>query len=429
MIITYSNDTIICYDSNLELFINAENADNYYWYYNNSLISGANNNTLANISQTGTYTVVAENSFGTDSVEINVTINPLPVISLQDYNQCLGGSTNITASVSSGTPSYTYNWSQGGTSNNITVNPTDTTTYTLIVTDVNNCKDTAETSVNVLFPYEEKICMVTVDTLTGNNMIIWEKTPGMRTEKYKIYRESTVAGVYNIIGEQNYGDMSEFIDVTADPMTQAYKYKITTVDSVCANEFPIDNCLAHKTIHMQASQGTPNGYQLSWTEYEGSYYGTYNIYGRETGIGNFSLIHQTAYGNNTWTDLTTVPSMEYRISVYKAEPCVSSSDDKTNGCPYNQSISNIDDYSTGINDNLLSLNNIYVYPNPCTGVFTVRGNKINKIIVTDSKGKTVYSQNSIVEFNNIDLSNEAKGIYFVKLISETGVSTQKIVLE
>jgi len=372
---------------------------------------------------------VTESGYTSSITQNTITVNSLPVISLQDYNQCLGSFTTIDANVSSGTPTYNYDWSQGGASNSIIVAPEDTTSYTLIVTDSKGCKDTAETTVNVLFPYIEQLCMVTVDTLTGSNMVIWEKTAGMRTEKYRIYRESVVGGVYDLLNEQDYGDMSEYIDATASPMQEAYKYKITTIDSVCANESSIDSCEYHKTILLQTSQGSPYGYNLSWEIYEGFPYGTYNIYGRETGIGNFTLIHQTAYGNEAWTDLTTAPSMEYRIAVYKSDPCIPTSDAKTSGGPYNQSISNIDDYSTGINDNNLSLNNIYIYPNPCSGVFTVRGEDITKIEVTDVNGKTIFVQDKIVEFNNIDLSHELKGIYFVKIISGTLVSTQKLIIK
>ena len=44
-----------------------------------------------------------------------------------------------------------------------------------------------------------------------------------------------------------------------------------------ANESIIDSCFYHKTIHLQTSLGSPNGYQLQWTEYEGFPYSTYNI--------------------------------------------------------------------------------------------------------------------------------------------------------
>ena len=402
---------------------------------NDTNITGANNDILiiynAQLSDTGNYICEISNMCGIiTSDTVKLTVNPLPIINLQDYNQCTGSFVTIEANVTSGTSSYTYNWSQGGTTNTITVAPMDTISYTLIVTDSKGCKDTAQTTVNVLFPYQEQICMVTVDTLTGNNKIIWEKTFDKRTEKYRIYREGAAVGTYNLLGEKVFNEMSEFIDVTADPMAQPYKYKITTVDSVCANESPIDSCLYHKTIHLQTSLGSPNGYQLSWTEYEGFPYVTYNIYGRETGMGSFSLVHQSAYGMNTWTDGTTVPSMEYRIAVEKSDPCIPTSDAKTSGGPYSHSLSNIDDYSINpsgiINKNRLG---IYIYPNPCSGIFTVRGENISKIEVTDIKGKIIFTTTDIKEFNNIDISNKTKGVYLVKIICDSSIYTEKVILK
>ena len=41
---------------------------------------------------------------------------------------------------------------------------------------------------------EEKICMVTIDLKTGNNLIIWEKTPGVGTQYFNIYREGSLIG-------------------------------------------------------------------------------------------------------------------------------------------------------------------------------------------------------------------------------------------
>jgi len=73
-----------------------------------------------------------------------------------------------------------------------------------------------------------------------------------------------------------------------------------------------------------------------------------------------------------------------------------------------------------------------LYPNPSTGniQITMNNEQIGSTIqIVNINGEIVKQfkiQNS--EFK-IDLSKQAKGIYFVKLISESGVSTQKVVLE
>ena len=440
-----SVDSNICLGNDIMFYtsVNGTSPISYQWKKDNNDIVGETDSTLyiwgANLGDEANYVCEISNmcnTVATNQAELKVV--DLTVSSDEDFNFCPGTSVQLQATTNTNYPSLSgtisYNWTPASSLNdphilNPIANPNDTTIYTLSIIDELNCVDTTTIIVNVLHSYIEQLCMVTVDTLTGNNMIIWEKTPGMRTDKYRIYRESVSVGVYDLLNEQNYGDMSEYIDATADPMSQPYKYKITTIDSICANESIIDNCFYHKTIHLQTSLGSPNGYQLQWTEYEGFPYSTYNIYGRETGMGNFSLVHQSAYGIDTWTDLTTAPSMEYRISVDKTDPCISSSDAKTTGGPYNQSVSNIDDYSTEINNNLSNLNNIYVYPNPCSGVFTVRGEKISKIEITDANGKTILTQDKIIEFNNFDLRKEPKGIYFVKITNGGLISTQKLIVK
>ena len=86
---------------------------------------------------------------------------------------------------------------------------------------------------------------------------------------------------------------------------------------------------------------------------------------------------------------------------------------------------------------------ISLYPNPTKGTIRIESDKtIERIEVLDINGRVVkqiqinYVEGYAVatatprnDVQTIDLSNEAKGIYFVKLISESGVSTQKVVLE
>ncbi|MDN3635365.1 choice-of-anchor A family protein, partial [Neolewinella lacunae] len=62
---------------------------------------------------------------------------------------CVGESTTISANGSQGQAPYTYLWSNGATTQSITISPTATTTYTVTVTDANGCTDTDEATVTV----------------------------------------------------------------------------------------------------------------------------------------------------------------------------------------------------------------------------------------------------------------------------------------
>ena len=327
------------------------------------------------------------------------------------YKHCIETYSTITTTVCD-----SYTSSEGNTY-------TTSGTYAETTTNAEGCDSIITINLTVLTPYQQQICMVTVDTITGKNLVVWEPT-GDGIAEYIVYREGIVANFYDIIGTMPVGNPTVFVDATANPMSEPYKYKITTKDT-CGNYSSIDSCEYHKTIHLQTSLGSPNGYQLQWTEYEGFAYSTYNIYGREVGVGNFVLVHQSPYGNISWTDSTTASNMEYRIAVERAEPCLNT---KTSGA-YNQSISNIDNYSIGVSKVNNEQTIIYLYPNPCTGIFTVRGENITKITITDINGKTILTKEDIVEFNNIDISQKSKGVYFVKVTTENSVAIQKLVLE
>ncbi len=83
---------------------------------------------------------------------------------------------------------------------------------------------------------------------------------------------------------------------------------------------------------------------------------------------------------------------------------------------------------SGIESN--SVNKSYmVYPNPTEGNFTIEANDLQWIEVYNINGQNIYS---IKKINNnktsIDLSKEPKGIYFVKIKSNTETVIEKIVI-
>lgn len=90
-----------------------------------------------------------------------------------------------------------------------------------------------------------------------------------------------------------------------------------------------------------------------------------------------------------------------------------------------------DTYSVGMNENETSSFN--VYPNPSNGIFNLNFAEQNKsgiITVRDLPGKTILTSTFSNSGNvQLDLSAQAKGIYFVTMENENGISTQRIVVE
>ena len=71
-----------------------------------------------------------------------------------------------------------------------------------------------------------------------------------------------------------------------------------------------------------------------------------------------------------------------------------------------------------------------VYPTPTTnGKISISGNNIKKIEITDINGKIIKQLKTFENLTTIDLSEQTKGIYFVKITTKTEVVIKKIVLD
>lgn len=94
------------------------------------------------------YTVIptAPNGCVGNSFIVDVTVNPIPIVSISNTASCIGlnnGTAHAEAIL--GTPAYTYLWSNGLTTAD--VNGLAPTTYTVTVTDANGCSSTAQTTI------------------------------------------------------------------------------------------------------------------------------------------------------------------------------------------------------------------------------------------------------------------------------------------
>ena len=85
------------------------------------------------------------------------------------------------------------------------------------------------------------------------------------------------------------------------------------------------------------------------------------------------------------------------------------------------------DQSLGVNTNTLASESISVSPNPTSGIVTVNSASDVKLITAfDAAGKQVLSASNTASIN---LSNQTKGVYFVKIETENGSTTKKVVVE
>ncbi len=330
----------------------------------------------------------------------------------------------ISLNVTGGTPPYTYLWSgiPGATTfaSNLSAGA-----YTITVLDANTCSKIHSTLVlqnNNPMPSSPlvSICAVTVDSATGKNLVIYEKTGTRHASQYNIYRETAVAGQYALLGSNLAGVFSTYLDTSSNPLQQSYLYQMTETDS-CSNEF--SQSPYHKTIHLNANTG-PNGeINLIWNQYEGRSYTTHYIM-RSVNSGTFVQIGQVSYGTISFSDLTPPSGQKtYRIEIDLASTCNPTA--KTTG--YNRVSSNL--MSQGVNGISSTIKtNVRIVPNPTNDVINIIGDKPASIRVLDIQGKLVVEQQNTT---NISLKSMAAGVYVVRLYDKEGILYyyQKIIKE
>jgi len=231
------------------------------------------------------------------------------VLSITDAS-CNIADGSISADVSGGLSPYVYNWSSGGTTSNEAA--LFGGNYSLQIADSNGCLDSANATVPISAIIQE-ICIVTVDSTSTKNEIVWEKPVVSNIDSFKIYRD--ILGVYTWVGSNPYLVESFFVDSTnnINPKITSYRYKISVLDA-CGNESLMSNY--HETMHLQI---TYNGgiAQLSWDPYEGFDTSTFNytILRDSMGTGIYDSIGSVTNNNTTYNDINSPLNADYLVEV------------------------------------------------------------------------------------------------------------------
>jgi hypothetical protein len=146
--------------------------------------------------------------------DFNLRLTPVAALSATASNACVGTANNITLNVAGGIPAYTYLWSNGATSQNLS--NVANGTYTVTVTDANGCYVTASATANCVncsditagsIGSNQTICSTTGDPAAINSITnastaysggvkyIWKQYVGATAPS-----SSTAAGVTTVVG-------------------------------------------------------------------------------------------------------------------------------------------------------------------------------------------------------------------------------------
>lgn len=311
----------------------------YFW-------SNGSGDAQINIDSSGEFFVKVIDNFGciafSDTPSFRMFPKPLIDITVDGkLEYCPGTFDSLNLHATKGYTSYLWNPPSNDTFADYTAKSFGT--HKVYVTDSNGCKNNSSVTIKKYSPFDgENICVVTVDTNTNKNLIAWERTGGERTAYYKVYKETTQAGIYNQIGSVPFKDVSVFVDKNSNPFVKADRYKISAVDS-CGTESQLSSF--HKTMHLNANEGTSGEVNLIWEHYEGFVFATYKIY-RGTSPSNLQLIDSIQSNLFSWTDVNPPSSaVYYKVAVVMPDTCYPTHVRAgTTSGPFSQSLSNLKDY-------------------------------------------------------------------------------------
>lgn len=221
--------------------------------------AGANTFTWSN-SQNGSSISVTPSSSGTISVTgtdthscsatatASITVFASPSVTVNNSTICPGNSAVLNASGAS-----TYVWSNGSVTPSITVTPSGNTSYTVVGTSVNGCKDSSIATVSVVnsltvtaSPASSPICKGTSTTLNGNgaNTYTWSPVSSLSSSNgTSVTASPTVTTTYTVVGSS--GSCADTSTVTVT---------VNQLPNVTANSGTI--CLGQQTATLTAGGAT-----------------------------------------------------------------------------------------------------------------------------------------------------------------------------
>jgi len=439
LVLQFSNTPSACLGSTGSAMVNVSGGTPAYLYTWGTNAGSQTTQTATNLAP-GIYTVVVNDGAGCQQSASTIVSSrgAGATISLDSIVPGKCGSTGggaIIITTSGGVGHYSYSWSNGATTQNLQgVAPGN---YTLVVQDSSGCIESGSYTVpNLSAGYQPEICMVTVDTSTQNNLIIWTKTGAPSVKAYNIYCEIGSYNNFQLVGTVPGDSLSEFMHQGANSSVKSWKYEITAVDS-CNEESALSTF--HETIHLQTNLGVGNVVNLSWNNYSGFNYGMFGIW-RYHPSTSWVMIDSIPYCGsqfcqNSYTDLNPFHDNLARYAILVQAP---------GNCTPTRAListtrSNIKHLAnvTGINTYGELFTNVKIYPNPAKENITIELTGLTEkttIRIFNMLGQCVASSSVLPGSMNtlvkqIAVGGYASGVYTIAIEDSSRKTFRKIVIE
>lgn len=400
---TTTNATI-CTGSSAQLNVSASGGNNTYTYAWSSSPSGFNSssqNPLVNPTSTTTYTVSVTSINGSSTSNVTIAVIPLPNANAgADVTITFGQSTTLSAS-----GGLTYNWNNGINTQNTTVSPSNTTTYTVTVTDANGCKATDDVVVTVNYPAVVANANASITSICPNSITQLDVNASGGNNSFTYAWSSNIGGFAS----------SQKNPSVAPTQTTIYTVTVTSagnssVSSVTINVNPLPNANAGTDVNILIGQSTTltasGGVSYQWNN------------GQNTQSITVNPSTTTTYVV-TVTDANGCKATD-EVVVFINYPAVNAVASASQTTICNGTSVQLDVAATGGNGSFT-----YAWATPLSGVFssqksptvTPSTNTVYNVTVTSINGSTTASVTVIV--NQLPNANAGSDVVIIKGNSTT----------
>ncbi len=356
----------------------------YTWVGPNTFSSTQQNPIISNstVSDAGTYSVTVTDGNGCiDSAVVTVALNALPNATASSNSPvCEGQPINFTSA--GGT---TYSWSGPGSFSTPQQNPVisnstfaDAGTYTVAVTDINGCSNTATVSVVV----------------NGVFVNISSNSPVCDGSALMLTSSAGGGITYSWSGPNNFTSTLQNPGISNVNSNGTGVYTVTVTATNGCSDMASVNVLvntvnATATINGAVLSATAGGAVYQWVD-----------------CATFTPI-------NNATNQTFIPSQNGQYAVIVTE----------NGCTDTSACLTV--VSAGVTGNSVS-NEVVIYPTPVFNelhVFT--GLQVKQLMVYSATGAIVINQQ--YSGTTVDVAGLAAGVYFIQIETEEGTTRHRFI--
>ncbi|PBQ30841.1 hypothetical protein CNR22_03310 [Sphingobacteriaceae bacterium] len=426
----------------------ASGANSYVW--NGSTLGS----TFTSISAASTvYSVTGYNASNCGATQtVAVIALPLPVIAVTPsfVTVC-----ELSTGIYTVSGASTYVWQDNSTATTVAITPTGVTSFSVLGTDANGC--TGQGSAVILTtpaptlyvtPASVSVCPNTAQSFTAQGALTYTWSNGPNTATTSI--TPSTSGIYTVTGANGGGCTGT---ATVNITTKAVPVIAITPASasVCLNSPASFTAAGAATYTWNTGSNAADIFLTATTNTVFTVSGknaigctasaTVGLHVWQPPVINLTASSMTlcaketvtlnAAGAATYTwypfnvtgsVLTNAASNTFQYNIVGVD---------VNGCSNTASITVVVDKCTGIAKNSSLNNAVRMYPNPSTGVlnaeFDFDGTK--NIIITNSTGATIAVMSTENRSESFNLSEMAKGVYFVKVTTSSASANYKIIVQ